>query len=148
MLLAAKILLTVATLGYSLIPTIADFNRTHATNPKWLPHARYHVVWQVISYVCMAFIALYLIWGSADVFGLAGLWLATGLAASTYAGFFAAALAKPLYGGAQYDANGVLPVNLALGGKPVAIDVNLAVFSVMALALLAAAICLMRLQAI
>lgn len=88
MLLTVKILLTVVTLGYSLIPAIADFNKTHATNPKWLPHARYHVVWQVMSYICMALIALYLIWASADVFGLAGLWLAAGLAASAYIGFF------------------------------------------------------------
>ena len=146
MLLTAKILLTVVTLGYSLVPAIADFNATHATNPKWLPHARYHVVWQVMSYICMGLIALYLIWGSADVFGQAGLWLAAGLAASAYIGFFAAALAKPLYGGAQYDTNGVLPVNLSLGGKPVAIDVNLAVFSLMSLLLVAAVICIMQIE--
>jgi hypothetical protein len=148
MLLTAKILLTLATLGYSLVPAIADFNKTHATNPSWLPHARYHVVWQVMSYVCMALIALYLIWGSADVFGLAGLWLAAGLAASAYGGFFVAAFSKSLYGGAQYDANGVLPVNVSFGGKPRAIDANLAVFSLMALLLVAAGICLLQVQAI
>lgn len=60
MLLTAETLLTVVTLGYSLIPALADFNKTHATNPKWLPHARYHVIWQVMTYVCMALIALYL----------------------------------------------------------------------------------------
>jgi hypothetical protein len=147
MLLASKILLTLVTLGYSLAPAIADFNKTHATNPKWLPHARYHVVWQVMSYICMGLIALYLIWGSAGVFGQAGLWLAAGLAASAYIGFFAAALTKPLYGGAQYDTNGVLPINVSIGRKSVAIDVNLAVFSLMALLLVAAMICLLQVEA-
>jgi hypothetical protein len=45
MLLAIKILLTIATLGYSAIPGIFDSNNTHATNPSWTGHARYHVVW-------------------------------------------------------------------------------------------------------
>ncbi len=148
MLLAAKILLTVVTFGYSLIPALADFNKTHATNPKWLPHARYHVVWQVMSYICMALIALYLIWGSADAFGLAGLWLAACLAASAYIGFFAAALAKPLYGGAQYDQNGVLPVHVPVGGKRVAFDVNMTVFTLMSVLLVIAMICLMQIGTI
>ena len=148
MLLAAKILLTVVTLGYSLIPALADFNKTHATNPKWLPHARYHVVWQVMSYICMALIALYLIWGSTDAFGLAGLWLAAGLAASAYIGFYAAAIAKPLYGGAQYDQNGVLPVNVPIGGKRLAFDVNMTVFTIMSVLLVIAMICLIQITAI
>ena len=144
MLLTAKILLTVVTLGYSFIPAMADFNKTHATNPKWLPHARYHVVWQVSSYICMALIALYLIWGSADAFGLAGLWLAAGLAASAYIGFYAAAITKPIYGGAQYDANGVLPVNVPIGRKRIAFDVNMTVFTFMSVLLVVAAWCLLQ----
>ena len=38
--LIARILLTLATLGYGFVPVLADFNKTHATNPKWTPHAR------------------------------------------------------------------------------------------------------------
>ena len=40
----------------------ADFNKTHATNPKWTPHARFHVVWQISSYVGFGLLALALIW--------------------------------------------------------------------------------------
>jgi hypothetical protein len=45
--LVPRLLLTVATLGYSLVAMRADFNRTHATNLLWTPHARFRVVWQV-----------------------------------------------------------------------------------------------------
>ena len=144
MLLTAKILLTVVTLGYSFIPAMADFNKTHATNPKWLPHARYHVVWQVSSSICIALIALYLIWGSADRFGLSGLWLAAGLAACAYIGFYAAAITKPIYSGAQHDANGVQPVHVTIRRRRVALDVNMTVFTIMSALLVVAAILLMQ----
>ena len=49
--LLARILLTLVTLGYGLATVFADFNKTHATNPQWTPHARFHVVWQICSYV-------------------------------------------------------------------------------------------------
>ena len=60
--LIARALLTLNTLGYSLVPVFADFNKTHATNPLWTPHARFHVVWQVTSYCGIGLIALALIW--------------------------------------------------------------------------------------
>ena len=62
MLTIAKILLTLTVLGYALVTIKADFNKTHATNPKWTPHARFHVVWQILSYSGVGLIALYLIW--------------------------------------------------------------------------------------
>ncbi|HXL30446.1 MAG TPA: hypothetical protein VN968_14315 [Bradyrhizobium sp.] len=48
--LLSRILLTLAAIGYGFVTIKADFNRTHATNPLWTPHARFHVVWQVLSY--------------------------------------------------------------------------------------------------
>jgi hypothetical protein len=128
MYLTAQILLTVVTLGYGLIPAIADLNATHATNPLWTPHARFHVVWQVMSYVCMGLVSLYLIWANPLASRTAGLWIAAALAASAYAGFFAAAFGKPLYGGAQADANGVPPIRLG----SLELDVNWTVFTIMA----------------
>jgi len=86
--LIARVLLTLVTLGYSLAPVLADFNKTHATNPLWTPHARFHVVWQVSSYCGIGLIALVLIWTAGPV---TKLWLAVALAAAMYGGFFATA---------------------------------------------------------
>ena len=60
--LIARILLTLAALGYGVVTIKADFNATHATNPQWTPHARFHVVWQILSYSGVMLIALALIW--------------------------------------------------------------------------------------
>jgi hypothetical protein len=124
--LIARALLTLTTLGYSLVPVLADFNKTHATNPRWTPHARFHVVWQVSSYCGVGVIALYLIWSA----GPAGkLWLAVALAAAMYAGFFATALLMPRFGGNLADTNGVPPIaTVNIGGRPLAFDANVTVF--------------------
>ena len=136
MLVLTQVLLTIVTLGYSFIPAIADFNKTHATNPLWLPHARFHVVWQVCSYLCYGVIALGLIWAPGPAV-IERLWLAAVLAASAYAGFFAATFSKPLYGGANYDANGVLPIKTSFG---IELDLNVLVFTIMAVLLAGAEI--------
>ena len=109
MLLAAKILLTIATLGYSLIPTIFDSNNTHVTNPSWDKHARFHVVWQVSSYVYVALLALYLTWTAGS--DTRNLWIAAILAAAGYGGFWTAVLSRPAYDGKLVSA-----VNRALSG--------------------------------
>ena len=96
--LIARMLLTLVTLGYSLVPVLADFNKTHATNPLWTPHARFHVVWQVSSYCGIGLIALVLIWTSGPV---TKQWLAVALAAAMYGGFFATAFTMPRFGGGR-----------------------------------------------
>jgi hypothetical protein len=127
--LIARVLLTLATLGYGLVPMIVDLSKTHATNPLWTPHARFHVVWQVSSYCGVGLIALWLIWSAGPV---AKLWLAVGLAAAMYAGFFAAVVAMRRFGGRLADPNGVPPIaTVNVGGKPLALDANLTVFGVL-----------------
>jgi len=139
--LVARILLTLNTLGYSLVPAIADFNRTHATNPLWTPHARFHVVWQVLSYIGIGLISLWLIWTAGPA---AKLWLAVALAAAMYAGFFATVFAMPRFGGSVADPNGVPPIaTVNLGGKPLVLDANVTVFCVQVV-LLVIAVALIR----
>lgn len=132
MLLLAKILLTLSTLGYSLIPAMFDSNSSHATNPSWTGHARYHVVWQVSSYVYVALIALYLIWFSgSDTWPL---WIAVLLAAAAYGGFWTAAIFTPVYGGKYVDeVNGVPPFKW---GKTIETDANVTIFTVTVVMLL------------
>ena len=138
--LVARVLLTINMLGYSLGPAIADFNRTHATNPLWTPHARFHVVWQVLSYCGIGFISLALIWIGGPTATLR-LWLAVALAAAIYAGFFVTLFSMPRYGGSVADINGVPPLaTVNIGGKPVALDTNVTVFCGQVIILLVAAL--------
>ena len=130
MLTLARILLTLTTLGYALVTIKADFNRTHATNPKWTPHARFHVVWQILSYAGVGLVALYLIWsggpGSAE-----RLYLAAALSVAVYGGFFGAVLSRPMYGGSLYDDNGYLPFRPPVGPAAWRWDVNVTAFTVL-----------------
>lgn len=136
--LVARVLLTINTLGYSLIPVFADFNKTHATNPLWTPHARFHVVWQVTSYCGVGLIALALIWTAGPV---AKLWLAAAIAAAMYAAFFVTVFSMPRYGGSVADANGVPPIaTVTFGGRPVVLDANVTVFSAQVVILAIAAL--------
>lgn len=127
MYLLAQILLTVAAAGYSLVPVVADFNATHATNPKWDPHARFHIIWQVSSYVGLAVIALYLIWFGP--MNSARLLLALGFAVCMYGGFFIAVCTRRWYGGTLYSENGIVPVRVKLGARHVDADANLTLFA-------------------
>ena len=107
-ILVARILLTLVTAGWAFGTVIADFNKTHATNPAWTGHARFHVVWQISSYVGFGLLALVLTWTPGPLV-LERLVLVVVMAAIVNAGFFVAAFAMPLYGGRAYDDNGYLP---------------------------------------
>lgn len=127
MILTAKILLTLVTLGYSAIPSFFDFNDSHATNPSWTGHARYHVVWQVTSYDYIALIMLYLTWTTGHE---SHLWVPALMACAIYGGFWTALLTKGKYGGVLQDAvNGVPQFHYNLFGWIFAVDANISLFS-------------------
>lgn len=140
MLLAAQILLTIATLGYSAIPTLVDLGATHATNPSWTGHARYHVVWQVASLVIMALLGLYLTWTATGP-GIR-LWIPAALCVAAYGGFWAALLTRSKYRGVlQDEVNGVPEVGFKVLGWKASIDANVSQFAPLTLiALIAIAI--------
>ena len=127
--LLARILLSLTTAGYAVGTVIADFNNTHATNPKWTPHARFHVVWQICSYVGFGLLALALIWWPGPL-ALERLYLVAVMGAIVYAAFFVAVLTMPIYGGAAYDSNGYQPFDAPLPLIAKKWDVNITVFSV------------------
>ena len=117
-----RILMTIATCIYGFIPPFVDFGSTHATNPLWTGHARFHVVWQVLTMVCIALISLYLLWlepknrqFATKMAGLLGL--------SVLGVFEINVLVRSLYNGTLADPNGVPPI---MG----IIDANLFVFTI------------------
>jgi hypothetical protein len=126
----ARIFLTLTVLGYALVTIKADFNKTHATNPKWTPHARFHVVWQILSYAGVGLVALYLIWIEGPN-PLERLYLAAALSAAIYGAFFAAVIARPVFGGTLYDENGYPPFRPPIGPAGWRWDVNVTAFSVL-----------------
>ena len=128
-ILLARILFTVATAGWALATVIADFNKTHATNPKWTGHARFHVVWQISSYVGFGLLALALIWWPGPL-ALERLYLVAVMGGIVYAAFFAAVIAMPLYGGAAHDDNGYQPFAAPVPLIAKAWDVNITIFCI------------------
>ena len=128
-LLLVRILLTLTTLGYSLVTVMVDFNATHATNPKWTPHARFHLVWQISSYLGFGLLALSLIWWPGPL-TLERLYLAAAMATIVYIGFFVAFFAMPHYGGGTYDDNGYLPFRAPISLFGEKWDVNVTAFCI------------------
>jgi len=136
--LLAKILLSLASIGYGFLTIKADFNKTHATNPLWTPHARFHVVWQVLSYTGVSLIALWLIWMNGPGQS-ARLYLAAALAGAVYSAFFVAVFARRLCGGTLYYSNGYLPFQPPIGPKHWRWDANVTAFTILSLVLVAGA---------
>ena len=115
MLITARILLTLAALGFSAITIVADLNKTHASNPLWTPHARFHVVWQVLSYSGIGLIALYLIWAGGPM-QTERLYPAAALAVAVYGAFFGAVFSGPVRRQRLSVVSGAdRPENLAVG---------------------------------
>ncbi len=93
--LTAKIIFTVLCALTIIIPSIMDLNKTHATNPQWKPHARFHWAIQYLSITVIQCIALFLLWGNyADKDTILVTWFA-GLAPIFFWGMFIPALLFP-----------------------------------------------------
>jgi hypothetical protein len=102
---------------------VIDLNRTHATHPGWLGHARFHVVWQTANLAALSIfeIALILVPGPAlkQRFYAAAI-----LAAVPMLGFFMALFARRLYGGTLSDPGGMPPWTVRTRGRQLRIDLN------------------------
>ncbi len=107
--LTGKILMTIATVFYGFIPPFVDFNATHATNPSWVGHARFHIVWQVMSTFFLGILSLYLLWFCKDnpVFTNS---LSFIIGCIVLGGFFLNVGIRKIYAGTLSDPNGVPPI--------------------------------------
>ena len=125
----ARLLVSAIAAGQGVLPVFIDLNRTHATNPRWPGHARFHLVWQTFTVLPTSAIAVALLWwpGAAlrERFCLAVL-----LTAASLAGFLAATLTRPLFGGTLHDPNGIRPARLRAGSLRIVFDMNLAIVCV------------------
>lgn len=122
----AKILVSIAVVGFAVVPALADLNRTHATNPTWVGHARFHVVWQVLSYLALGTLAIGLLWAPGPLGERATVYLVSAIAVCVYSGFFGAVLTMGIYGGRTHDENGYQPLRAC---SERALDLNVLVFT-------------------
>ena len=113
-----------------------DLNRTHATNPQWTRHARFHLVWQAISYALLSLLEIVLIL-AAGPGREQRFYLAAALAAVPMLSCLAASMSRKIYGGALSDPPGIPPRTVVVFGSRLQIDLNLAVEAVALLVLLA-----------
>ncbi len=122
------ILLTTIAVGFAIITPLIDFNESHATNPLWTGHARFHLVWQVNAMILTSLLSLILLWvyfsveNTLIVFSLNYLWIIS---------FFGALFSMKLYDGELNDINGVPPIKNNVFGRVIEIDRNLqAIFGI------------------
>lgn len=108
-MLMGRILMTVATLMYGLIPPFVDLTETHVFHPDWTPHSRMHMVWLLGTNSALAVVALFFLWlyRANRAFGVR---LAGVLGLCVYGGFMLSATTSSLYGGSLSDKGGVPPV--------------------------------------
>lgn len=118
----AKILITLVAVATGFAPMVADFNATHATNPLWPPHARFHVVWQVLCQTGVSLFTLFLVWGPP----FPGHLLAAAALNFNWAlSFFVTLFNMRRFGGALKDVNGIKPFRFVVGGRERLVDTNL-----------------------
>ena len=138
-----QVLLTVAVLSFGVVAAAADLNRTHACNPLWTAHARFHVVWQTLTHMGVSLVALYLIWlDSADP--RERFLLVAALCGCVLVGFASAALLMRAYGGSLTDPNGYPPIQRRIAGRLISLDFNVLLFSTAAVVLLSALIAILQ----
>jgi hypothetical protein len=102
---------------------LIDLNRTHATHPGWLGHARFHLVWQTATLGLLSVfeIALVLTPGPAAKLRF---YLAAILAGAPMLGFFVALFARKLYNGTSSDPGGIPPWTVYVRRTQFRIDLN------------------------
>jgi hypothetical protein len=130
-------MLTALAAGQGLTPLFIDLNRTHATNPLWPGHARFHVVWQTFQLTFAAVVEVALIWMSGPV-PRQRFYLAAMLTSIPMISFAIAAFTRKMYSGTFHDANGIQPVRVRINGRVRELDMNATLVAIGAVVLIIA----------
>jgi hypothetical protein len=133
----ARAIVTAIAGAQGIMPVFIDLNPTHATNPLWTGHARFHLVQHVFTLLPAAAIELALLWYPGAAFHVR-FYVAALLTATSLAGFLVAVIARPLYGGMLHDTNGIQPLRLRIGAQLIVFDLNVPIVLLAASLLLGA----------
>jgi hypothetical protein len=117
----------IATLGI-------DLSRTHATNPLWPRHARFHLVWQVFTTSLLCALDIALVWWSGPHLEQR-FYLAAILTFIPLLGFVVALAGRRMYGGALSDPNGIPPARVKVFARTLHVDLNVVAVAVALMAL-------------
>ena len=136
--LVPRIVMTITCIVLAIGPAIADFNKTHATNPLWPPHARFHVVWQVITNSALCLMMLYILWTPlVEQYNLQ-LVLVVMVQGAILAPLYITMASMGLFDGALKDVNGIKPFEFNIGGKVYLLDTNVVGFTTISVVLIIA----------
>ncbi len=119
-----------------------DLSKSHASNPAWTGHARFHVVWQTVTVSLLSMLEIALVLASGP-FEKPRFYLGAALAAAPMLSFLIACIGQGLYGGTLANDTGISPLTLKIAGSRRRFDSNLAI-EVLALLTLAAIVALYR----
>jgi hypothetical protein len=120
----ARLLLSLLCGIQGISTLLIDLNRTHATNPAWARHARFHLVWQTLTMALLAVVEVALIWGGW-MDPERGFYLALTLAALSPMAFLLSYTGRGWFGGALSDPNGIQPLRVVLARRTLLVDLNL-----------------------
>jgi hypothetical protein len=119
----ARVILSIVAAMQGVASCAVELNRTHATNPLWPGHARFHVVWQSCTALLAAAVEVALIWWAGPEMR-SRFYLAAILIAVPMVGFAFAAFFRPLYSGTLRDANGVPPLRARILSRAFELEGN------------------------
>jgi len=140
--LISRILMTLTALVLAIGPAVADFNKTHATNPLWPPHARFHVVWQVTTNSSLCLLMLFILWTPLVEQYNRQLVLVALMQAAILAPLYSTIACMGIFGGALKDVNGIRPFEFNIGGKVRKVDTNVFGFTNISIVLVIASFCI------
>jgi len=128
--LLARILMTITALALAIGPAVADFNKTHATNPLWPPHARFHVVWQVITNSSLSLFMVFILWTPLIAQYDLQLKLVAIVQFAILVPIYITIATMGVFDGDLKDVNGLRPFKFTFGESSIEVDTNLFSFTI------------------